>query len=164
MTREEQFALGITLGHEAYRDGITGGAQIQFNETAEAVLGHTALAKRIQSDSMYNDMMTGLINADMNLKNDMTIFDYAVATGDWGAFGNYVGNNYDYSADYWRVTVNKDKYVTNVQEDGDSSIITYVPYRPDHFVTGSIYSSVIYNPANTIGKHRDEVPVYVYKK
>ena len=39
-----------------------------------------------------------------------------------------------------------------------------VPYRPDHFVTGSIYSSVIYNPANTIGKHKDEVPVYVYKK
>lgn len=126
MTREEQFALGITLGHEAYRDGIVGGAQSQFNETAESVLGHTALAKRIQSDSMYNNMMTGLINADINLKNDMTVFDYALVTGDWGAFGSYVGNNYDYSADYWRVTVDKDKYVTNVQEDGDSSIITYV--------------------------------------
>lgn len=126
MTREEQFALGITLGHEAYRDGIVGGAQSQFNETAEAVLGHTVLAKRMQSDSMYNNMMTGLINADINLKNDMTVFDYALVTGDWGAFGSYVGNNYDYSADYWRVTVDKDKYVTNVQEDGDSSIITYV--------------------------------------
>lgn len=126
MTREEQFALGITLGHEAYRDGIVGDAQSQFNETAEAVLGHTALAKRMQNDSLYNDMMTGLINSDMNLKNDMTVFDYAIAAGDWGAFGSYVGNNYDYSADYWRVTVNKDKYVTNVQEDGDSSIITYV--------------------------------------
>ena len=103
MTREEQFALGITLGHEAYRDGITGGAQDQFNETAEAVLGHTALAKRMQSDSMYNNMMTGLINTDMNLKNDISAFDNAVATGDWGAFGSYVGNNYDYSADYWRV-------------------------------------------------------------
>ena len=103
MTREEQFALGITLGHEAYRDGITGGAQIQFNETAESVLGHTALAKRIQSDSMYNNMMTGLINADINLKNDMTVFDYALVTGDWGAFGSYVGNNYDYSADYWKL-------------------------------------------------------------
>ena len=126
MTREAQFALGITLGHEAYRDGIVGGAQSQFNETAEAVLGHTALAKRMQSDSMYNDMMTGLINADINLKNDMMAFDNALATGEWGAFGSYVGNNYDYSADYWRVTVDKDKYVTNVQEDGDSSIITYV--------------------------------------
>lgn len=127
MTREEQLALGITLGHEAYRDGITGGAQGQFNETAEAVLGHTALAKRMQSDSMYNYMMTGLINTDINLKNDMTAFDYALATGDWDAFGNYVvGNNYDYSADYWRITVDKDKYVRNVQEDGDSSIITCV--------------------------------------
>ena len=126
MTREEQFALGITLGHEAYRDGITGGAQGQFNETAEAVLGHTAMAKRMQSDSMYNDMMTGLINSDMNLKNDISAFDNALATGDWGAFGSYVGAAYDYSADYWRVTVDKDKYVTNVQEDGDSSIITYV--------------------------------------
>ena len=104
MTREEQFALGITLGHEAYRDGIVGGVQSQFNETAESVLGHTALAKRIQSDSMYNNMMTGLINADINLKNDMTVFDYALVTGDWGAFGSYVGNNYDYSADYWRMT------------------------------------------------------------
>ena len=101
MTREEQFALGITLGHEAYRDGITGGAQSQFNETAEAVLGHTAMAKRIQGDSMYNNMMTGLINADINLKNDISAFDNALATGDWGAFGSYVGNNYDYSADYW---------------------------------------------------------------
>ncbi len=103
MTREEQFALGITLGHEAYRDGITGGAQGQFNETAEAVLGHTALAKRMQGDSMYNNMMTGLINTDMNLKNDISAFDYAIAAGDWGAFGSYVGNTYDYSADYWRL-------------------------------------------------------------
>ena len=126
MTREEQLALGITLGHEAYRDGITGSAQSQFNETAEAVLGHTALAKRMQSDSMYNDIMTGLINADINLKNDISAFDYALATGDWGAFGSYVSDNYDYSADYWRITVDKNKYVTNVQEDGDSLIITYV--------------------------------------
>ena len=103
MTREEQLALGITLGHEAYRDGITGDAQSQFNETAESVLGHTALAKRIQSDSIYNDMMTGLINSDINLKNDMIAFDNALATGEWGAFGSYVGNNYDYSADYWRL-------------------------------------------------------------
>ena len=103
MTREEQLALGITLGHEAYRDGIAGDVQSQFNETAEAVLGHTALAKRMQNDSMYDYMMTGLINSDLNLKNDMTAFDYALATGDWGAFGNYVGNTYDYSADYWRV-------------------------------------------------------------
>ena len=103
MTREEQLALGITLGHEAYRDGITGDAQSQFNETAEAVLGHTALAKRMQSDSIYNDMMTGLINSDINLKSDISAFDYALATGDWGAFGSYVGNNYDYSADYWKL-------------------------------------------------------------
>jgi len=103
MAREEQLALGITLGHEAYRDGITGGAQSQFNETAEAVLGHTAIAKRMQSDSIYNDMMAGLINTDINLKNDISVFDNALATGDWGAFGNYVGDNYDYSADYWKL-------------------------------------------------------------
>lgn len=127
MTREEQFALGITLGHEAYRDGITGGAQSQFNETAEAVLGHTAMAKRMQSDSMYNNMMTGLINADMNLKNDMTVFDYAIAAGEWGAFGSYVGNTYDYSADYWRVLRNGDLYDDGLDdrvsfEDGSETI------------------------------------------
>lgn len=127
MTREEQFALGITLGHEAYRDGITGGAQSQFNETAEAVLCHTAMAKRIQSDSMYNNMMTGLINTDINLKNDISAFDNALATGDWGAFGSYVGNNYDYSADYWRVLRNGDLYDDGLDdrvsfEDGSETI------------------------------------------
>ncbi len=103
MTREEQLALGITLGHEAYRDGIVGNAQSQFNETVEAVLGHTAMAKRMQNDSMYNDIMDGLINSDINLKNDISAFDYAFATNDWGAFGNYVGAVYDSSADYWRL-------------------------------------------------------------
>ncbi len=127
MTSEEQLALGITLGHEAYRDGITGNAQSQLNETAEAVLGHTALAKRMQSDSIYNDMMTGLINSDINLKNDMTAFDYAIATGDWGTFGSYVGNNYDYSADYWRVLRNGDLYDDGLDdrvsfEDGSETI------------------------------------------
>ena len=103
MTSEEQLALGITLGHEAYRDGITGNAQSQLNETAEAVLGHTALAKRMQSDSIYNDMMTGIINTDINLRNDISALDYALATSDWDAFGNYVGDNYDSAADYWKL-------------------------------------------------------------
>ena len=114
MTREEKLAMGITLGHESYRDGVVGDAQSQFNETAEAVLGHTALAKRMQGDSMYKDMMTGLINTDVNLKNDMTAFDYALATGDWGAFGKYVGNNYDYSADYWLF-----KLDGSIEDDGN---------------------------------------------
>ncbi|MBC6714034.1 hypothetical protein [Treponema sp. Marseille-Q3903] len=114
MTREEKLAMGITLGHESYRDGVVGDAQSQFNETEEAVLGHTALAKRMQGDSMYKDMMTGFINTDINLKNDMTAFDYALATGDWGAFGKYVGDNYDYSADYWLF-----KLDGSIEDDGN---------------------------------------------
>lgn len=52
---------------------------------------------------MYNVMITGLINSDINLKKDISVFDYALATGDWGAFGSYVDDNYDYSADYWKL-------------------------------------------------------------
>ena len=45
--------------------------------------------------------MAGIINNNQNLQNDLAVFDYAVETGDWGAFGGYVGAAYDSSADYW---------------------------------------------------------------
>ena len=103
MTREEKLAMGITIGHEAYRDGITSDAQSQYIETVNAVLGHTVMAKKMQNDDMYNNIMAGIINNNQNLQNDLAVFDYAATTGDWGAFGGYVGANYDSSADYWKL-------------------------------------------------------------
>ena len=104
MTREEQLKLGITLGHEAYRDGVKGSIEKQMAETFSAVAGHTAMIKRVQNDSLYSSVMTGIIESDMNLKNDVTRFDYALKNNDWSSFGEYVLGNYDYSADYWKFT------------------------------------------------------------
>ena len=105
MTREEQLKLGITLGHEAYRDGVKGSIENQMAETFSAVAGHTAMIKRVQNDSLYSSVMTGIIESDMNLKNDVTRFDYALKNNDWSSFGEYVLGNYDYSADYWKVNL-----------------------------------------------------------
>lgn len=58
------------------------------------------MAKKMQNDDMYNNIMTGIINNNQNLQNDLAVFDYAAMTGDWGVFGGYVGANYDTSADY----------------------------------------------------------------
>ena len=39
-----------------------------------------------------------------------------------------------------------------------------VPYNPYHFVMGSMYGSILYNPANSTGLHTREDIVYVYSK
>jgi len=46
---------GVTSGIEAYRDGVVGTEQQQFVETAQAVIGHTAMALRMQSDARYTE-------------------------------------------------------------------------------------------------------------
>ena len=117
MTREEQLKLGITLGHEAYRDGVKGSIEKQMAETFSAVAGHTAMIKRVQNDSLYSSVMTGIIESDMNLKNDVTRFDYALKNNDWSSFGEYVLGNYDSSADYWKLVKNTDGQY-GWQEDG----------------------------------------------
>ena len=78
--------LGLTLQHEAHRDGIVGDEQSQQIETTNAVLGHTVMAKKMQNDSLYKSMMNDIIDTNQNLQNDLAVFDYAVETGDWGAF------------------------------------------------------------------------------
>ena len=41
--------LGLTLQHEAHRDGIVSDEQSQQLETTNAVLGHTVIAKKMQN-------------------------------------------------------------------------------------------------------------------
>ena len=96
--------LGLTLQHEAHRDGIISDKQGQYIETVNAVAGHTVMAKKMQNDNLYKSMMNDIIDTNQNLQNDLAVFDYAVETGDWGAFGSYVNAAYDSSADYWRFT------------------------------------------------------------
>ncbi|MEE1211260.1 MAG: hypothetical protein UHO11_02080, partial [Treponema sp.] len=99
MTREEQIKLGITLGHEAYRDGVKGDELTQKIETRNAVAGHTDMMTRMLGDSMYAGTLSGIIAGDRNLQLDLI----ASSLGD-DVFNDYVDNCYDSSADYWRMT------------------------------------------------------------
>ena len=98
MTREEQLKLGITLGHEAYRDGVKGDELTQKIETRNAVAGHTDMMTRMLGDSMYAGTLSGIIAGDTNLQLDLI----ARSLGD-DVFNDYVDNCYDSSADYWKV-------------------------------------------------------------
>ncbi|MEE1211858.1 MAG: hypothetical protein UHO11_05110 [Treponema sp.] len=114
MTREEKLKLGITLGHEAYRDGVKGDELTQKIETRNAVAGHTDMMTRMLGDSMYAVTLSGIIAGDRNLQLDLI----ARSLGD-DVFNDYVDNCYDSSADYWRVVTDKNGNITNVQDDGD---------------------------------------------
>ena len=46
------------------------------------------MAKKMQNDNLYKSMMNDIIDTNQNLQNDLVVFDYAVETGDWGAFGS----------------------------------------------------------------------------
>ena len=88
---EEQLLASIVLGHEAYRDGEQGPGQRA--ETEAAARAHTEMALRI-ADS-YG---MGLIAGNENLNADVTAY---MAGGE--VFGQYVGQAYDSSADYWKL-------------------------------------------------------------
>ncbi|MGI5173564.1 hypothetical protein H0R92_08190 [Treponema sp. OMZ 840] len=99
MSREEQLAMGITLGHEAYRDGLVGSGQQQFMETARAVIGHTELALRMQSDARYTKSLDNIIAGSDILQKDID----AYKSGDMMTMLDHVAGNYDWSKDYWKL-------------------------------------------------------------
>jgi murein DD-endopeptidase MepM/ murein hydrolase activator NlpD len=101
MSREEKLAMGITLQHEAYRDGII--SDDNDIETMFAVGGHTEIALRMAQDPMYGDIMKTIITGDINLQNDITAYMASLITGDRGIFAGYVDRAYDSSADYWKL-------------------------------------------------------------
>ena len=100
--------LGLTLQHEAYRDGIITDSQSQYIETVNAVAGHTQMALAMTKDSLYSKQMLNHITSDTNLQNDIYAYLYAAYTGNTGAFANYVGASYDSSADYWKLVQRED--------------------------------------------------------
>ena len=149
MTRDQQLKLGITLGHEAYRDGVKGTLENQMAETFSAVAGHTAMIKRVQNDSLYSSVMTGIIDSDLNLKNDVTSFDYALKNNDWSSFGEYVFGNYDCSADYWKLVQDTDG-LYGWQEDGqlDFYLEDGSKIDADYFASALNGSNYITSPEN----------------
>jgi len=101
MTLEEQFMMGIVLGHEAHRDSIVDANN--YKETIEAVKAHTEMAMRIASDSLYSKLMANLIGGSENLLNDIFYYDLYKQTGDESIFNSYANSNYDSSADFWKL-------------------------------------------------------------
>ncbi|MCR4948785.1 MAG: hypothetical protein K6A15_06505 [Treponema sp.] len=91
--------MGLMLSHEAHRDGLKGSADEQNKETVSAVKGHTEMAKRMMSDSLYYYDMNDLISGNQNLQMDLI----ASTLGD-EIFEKYVNGTYDSSDDYWRMT------------------------------------------------------------
>lgn len=86
--------------------------------SGNAVLGHTQMALAMASDKLYSEQVKDIINNNQNLQNDLAVFDYAAMTGDWGAFGGYVGAAYDSSGDYWKLTVDG-----NLAFDGKATLV-----------------------------------------
>ena len=90
-----QLAAGIMLEHEAYRNGVDDGANGQAYETQIAALGHTQMALRVASEYGFD-----VIAENANLTSDVAAYLKGPA-----AFSNYMGANYDSSADYWKLKI-----------------------------------------------------------
>ena len=117
MSREEKLLMGITLGHEAYRDGLVGTEQQQFMETTRAVIGHTEMALRMQADKRYSESMDSIIGGSDILQKDIA----AYKSGDMMTMLGHVAGNYDYSKDYWRLKLDG---TLEVEYDKNGKLIT----------------------------------------
>ncbi len=96
--RMSRLHLGIILGHEAHRDGEDNGALGQARETISSVFAHSAMAMEMERD------YKGFIASDKTLIEDVNKYNEAVMTGDMSSFAGHVLDNYDMSADYWKLT------------------------------------------------------------
>ena len=117
MSREEKLLMGITLGHEAYRDGLVGTEQQQFMETTRAVIGHTEMALRMQADKRYSESMDSIIGGSAILQKDIA----AYKSGDLMTMLGHVAGNYDYSKDYWLLKLDG---TLEVEYDKNGKLIT----------------------------------------
>jgi hypothetical protein len=123
MTIAEQLFLGVTLQHEAYRDTVVDADN--YLETREAALAHTEMALGMAGDPLYAGVMLGLIVGNENLRKDLGAYFTAKDQGDMSAFNSYVDNNYDSSADYWKllVEINKGRLDIKVEKDQETDTL-----------------------------------------
>ena len=87
----------VQLGHEAYRNGLTGTTSEQHAETIAAVFGHTNMAANMDSWDAGVDL-SGLLGAEVA----------AYRRGDMNALVADAMINYDSSKDYWKIVMNAD--------------------------------------------------------
>ena len=122
---------GIVLGHEAYRNGIVDDEQAQRIETLEATIGHTALAERIVYDY-------GIDVLDDNLRDDIDAWQAAHNGGGLEQFAAYVGQTYDASDDFWRLTEHG-----SIEWDGSRDVTDWNDNLLISDETGSMSQSLI---------------------
>lgn len=106
MTREEQLQLGIILSHESFRNGITDSKQIL--ETVQSVAGHSWFAERMKNDSLYTQSVENILSGSSSfgtlLKADLEYL--TTIKENPKEFVLHVLQNYDSSADYWKLLEN----------------------------------------------------------
>ncbi len=101
MSTEEQMSMGITLQHEAYRDGVT--TADNSDETQMATYAHTLMTERMMNDPRYASLMGDLVSRDANLAKDLVMLNKAREKKNLGEFASYVDKTYDSSGDYWKL-------------------------------------------------------------
>ncbi len=97
-----QLLLGVTLAHEAARNGVVDGVLDQFAETTEAVLYHSVAARSIAGTYGWGYDPSGYLSAESDLVLG------SLDTGDYQRLAEYVDDHYDSSADYWKLVVHAD--------------------------------------------------------
>ena len=95
MTAQEQLSMGITLQHEAYRDGVAD--ENNKTETQMATYAHTLITERMMGDQRYASLMGDLVSRDANLASDLVMLNKARENKDFGTFASYVDSTYDSS-------------------------------------------------------------------
>jgi hypothetical protein len=115
MSAQEQFALGITLAHEAYRNGIDDGALGQQLETNRAVLGHIGFADRMAQTY-------GIAAIGEQMAYEVLTY-YKAQSGQLDELAEVL-SDYDSSADYWLLKkdgtlVNDGKKELRIETVGD---------------------------------------------
>ncbi|MFN2312011.1 MAG: hypothetical protein ABR590_08135 [Spirochaetia bacterium] len=104
-------ALGVTLGHEAYRDGAV--SANNNAETLRATTAHTEMAQRIAADDRYGSRY---LMADPEVLVDLVMHE----AGE-DSFAKYVADRYDSSDDYWLIVENIDGTVS-LMDDGRGGV------------------------------------------
>ena len=105
---ESRFGLGITLVHEAFRDGEIGDNQV--GETERAVLGHVDAAQEVMNG--YGKRALGAAQ-----RREVQYIRFMQAMGDNAKISEYVKGKYDSSADYWKLAQDADGN-WGLREDG----------------------------------------------
>ncbi|AHC14388.1 hypothetical protein L21SP2_0968 [Salinispira pacifica] len=85
---------GIALIHEAFRNGLDDGETGQQQETAESVIHHTIAAQMVGQGY-------GMSSLSDSLKDEIKILN---SEGGIQKLAEHAVENYDWSADYWKLT------------------------------------------------------------